>query len=137
MSGRESLSIHIAALLWAGALFALDPEGAKRDDKGGDYAVVKVTDHAGIVRHEALPKDKINERRDSLMMAYDAAMKVYEIKSRGLSEQDAEAFVVKPAKPKVFLIGVGYSKEKATAKANDLQKEYMKKQRAGGLFSTE
>lgn len=134
----RKVSIGIAICLAVGGVgeaLGLDLEELTQDDKSQSYAVVRVTDHYGLVKYEVLLKEKVKERREQLMSAYDVVMKKHELDKHGLSEEDREAFVSTPVKPKMLLVACNLSREKAGQKADKLQREYAKKQEGAGLFT--
>ena len=114
---------------------ALECGSVEGDGKARSYAVLRVTDHSGIVKHEVIVKDKLKERKESLMMRYGAAMKTYRRRKKGMSKKDRDILVQKPSKPTVKIVGICPSQEKAREKANKLQREYVRKRPKTGLFS--
>ncbi|MEW6356601.1 MAG: hypothetical protein AB1696_09760 [Planctomycetota bacterium] len=112
---------------------ALDCGSVEGDGGPVNYAVIRVTDHDGVVRYEAIPKDSLKERKENLMLAYAAAMKVYSLKKKDLSREDANLLLKEPSRPRLIVIGAGFSKENATAKADKLQKDYGEDRSKGGL----
>ncbi|NOZ21727.1 MAG: hypothetical protein GXP25_11655 [Planctomycetes bacterium] len=119
------------------AALALDCGSIEGSGTPVNYAVIRVSDHDGVVRYEAVPKANLKERKEELILAYGAAIKVYKLKKKGLPLDEVSILLKRPSRPRMIVLGTGFSKEKAAAKADKLQKEYKesREKNSVGLFT--
>jgi len=133
MRTNATIGVCFVLLSLSQAVLGLDSGSMESSGEAENFAVIRLKDHDGVVRYEAIPKADVKERREDVTLAYEAAMKVYRLKKKGTREGGISVFLKKPNQPRMSVLGTGFTKEKASARADKLQRDHEKGRKKSGL----
>jgi len=114
--------------------FDVKDESDEDDGDSKRYAILRVTDHMGVVRHEVVARQDVKDRRKRVIDAYETALKSHRARLKKSRKDEMAILFRRPAKPKTVVIGGNMSRTEAYEKAGKLQVEHLKRQSSGRLF---